>query len=119
MLLALCWTHLNHIARNNYFSSRVDVATYCYDDDLLNQLGLLNDIWWLFARAGMGQFIEMKDHTYGDLTLELLSTLHVEVTQGPRWQEAHIFFYLQWEFYELNLGALNDVFGFQPCLDLP
>jgi len=32
----------------------------------------------------MGQFIEMKDHTYGDLTLELLSTLHVEVTQGPR-----------------------------------
>jgi len=35
----------------------------------------------------MGQLIEIKDHIYGDLTLQLLSTLHVEVTRGPRCQE--------------------------------
>jgi len=67
----------------------------------------------------MGQFIGMKDHTYRDLIIEFLSTLHEEVTRGPRCQEGYIFFYLQGEFYELKFSALNDVFGFQPRLDLP
>jgi len=34
----------------------------------------------VICNGGMGQFIEMKDHTYRDLTLEFLSTSHVEVT---------------------------------------
>ena len=41
------------------------IATRYYDEELLGQLSLLDDIHWLFARGGMGQFIEMKDHTYG------------------------------------------------------
>ena len=46
------------------------VATRFYDEDLLVQLKLLDNILWLFARSAIGQFIEMKDHTYRDLTLE-------------------------------------------------
>jgi len=61
----------------------------------------------------------MKDHTYRDLTLEFLSTLHVGVTRGPRFQEGYISFYLQGGFHELNLNALNNVFGFLPSLDVP
>ena len=51
-------------------------------------MGLLEDMRWLFARGGMGQFIEMKDHTYRDLTLEFLSTLRVEVTSAAQCEEA-------------------------------
>ena len=45
------------------------MATRYYDEKLLAQLELLDDIRSLFARGGMGGFIEMKDHTYHDLTL--------------------------------------------------
>ena len=60
------------------------VAIRCYDEELLVRLGLLIDIRWLLARGGMGHFIEIKEHTYRDLTLEFLSTLHVEVIRGPQ-----------------------------------
>jgi len=73
-------THPDHIARYNSLNGRVIVHTCFYDEDLLNQLGLLNDIRLLFARGGVDQFIKMKVYTNSDLTLELLSTLHVEVT---------------------------------------
>ena len=59
------------------------VATQYYDDEVLNHLGLLDDIYWLFARARFGHFLETSDHTYRDLTLEFLSTLHVDVMGGP------------------------------------
>jgi len=60
------------------------VATHYYDEDLLVQMCLIEDIRWLFARGGMGLFIERKDHTYRDLRLEFLSTLHVEVMNGAQ-----------------------------------
>jgi len=47
-----------------------------------------------------------------------LSTLHVEVTSGPRCQEGYILFYLNREFYELNSSAFNSIFHFPPSLDL-
>jgi len=62
------------------------IVTRYYDEELLVQMGLLVDIRWLFARGGMGQFIEIKDHTYCNLTLEFLSTLHVKVTNGAQCQ---------------------------------
>ena len=70
------------------------VATRYYDEELLAQLGLLDDTWWLFARGGIGQFTEMKDHIYRDLTLEFHSTLHVNVVKGLECQEGYISFYL-------------------------
>jgi len=66
----------------------------------------------------MGQFIKMKYHTYRDLTLELSSTLHVDVTSGAQRQEGYISFYLQGQFYELNLSTFNEIFGFSPSLDV-
>ena len=59
------------------------VATRYYDENLLAQLGMLDDIRWLFAGGGMGHILELKEHIYWDLTLEFLSALHVEVTRGP------------------------------------
>ena len=56
---------------------------------------MLDDIRWLFPRGGIGHFLEIKEHTYQDLTLEFLSTLHVEVTRGPQCQAGYISFYLQ------------------------
>jgi len=47
---------------------------------------MLDDIRWLFARGGIGHFLEIKQHTYRDLTLEFLSALHVKVTRGPQCQ---------------------------------
>ena len=94
------------------------IATQYYDEELLGQMGLLDDIRWLFARNGMGQFIEMKDHTCHDLTLEFLSTLHVEVTSGAHCQEGYISFCLQGQFYELKSSAFNEIFGFPPGLDV-
>jgi len=55
----------------------------------------------LFARGGMGQFLETRDQTYWDLTLEFLSTLHIEVTSDPGCQESYILFYLNREFINL------------------
>jgi len=55
---------------------------------------------------------------YRNLTLEFLSTLHVEVTSGPRCQEGYISFYLNREFYKLNLSAFNSILGFSPSSDL-
>ena len=69
--------------------------------------------------GGLGYFIEIKEHTYRDLTLEFLSTLLIEVTQGPQCQAEYIFFYLQGKFYELNLGTFNSIFGLPPNMDLP
>jgi len=71
--------NLSHINCFSCLSSRCMIATHYYDEELLFQMGLLEDIRWLFARGWMGQFIEMKDHTYRDLTLEFLSALHVEI----------------------------------------
>ena len=55
---------------------------------------MLDDIHWLFARSGMGHFLELKEYKYRDLTLEFLSTLHVEVTRGSQCQAGYISFYL-------------------------
>jgi len=60
----------NHIEHFNCFSRSV-IATRYYVEKLIRQIGFFDDIQWLFAMGGMGQFIEMKDHTY-----------HVEVTSG-------------------------------------
>ena len=66
----------------------------------------------------MEHFVERKDHTYRDLTLEFLSTLHVEVTSGAQCQEGYISFYLLGHFYEFNLSAFNEIFSFPPSLDV-
>ena len=63
-------------------------------------------------------FLELKEHTYRNLTLEFLSTLHVEVTRGPKCQAGYISFYLQGQLYELNSGTFNSIFGFSPSMDL-
>ena len=83
------------------------MATRYDDKELLGHLGLLDDILW------------MKEHTYRDLILEFLSTLHVEVTRGAHYQARYISSYLQGQFYELNLGTVNNIFGFPPSMDLP
>jgi len=67
----------------------------------------------------MGQFLEIRDHTYHDPSLEFLRKLHVEVMSGPCCQEGYIFFYLYRKFDEPNLSALNSIFDFPPSLDLP
>ena len=94
------------------------VAIGYYYEDAFNCLRLLDDIRWLLAQGGTGQFLKTRDHTYRDLTLEFLSTLHVEVTSGPRCQEGNIFFYHNREFYELNLSFFNSIFGFPPSMGL-
>ena len=72
-----------------------DYGNCYYDEELLACLGMLDDLRWLFEWGVMGHFIEIKEHTYWDLTLEFLSTLHVEVTRGPQCQAGYISFYLQ------------------------
>ena len=94
------------------------VATRYYDEELLARLRMLDDIRWLFVIGGVGNFLGIKEHTYRDLTLEFLSTLLVEVTRGPQCQNGCISFYLQGQFYELNLGTFNSIFGFPPSMDL-
>jgi len=76
-------TNLRRVARYNALRSKLLAATHYFNGNLLASLGLLDDIRWLFARGGMGQFLETRDHTYHDLTLEFLSTLYVQVTRGP------------------------------------
>jgi len=98
-------------------SSKLVVATRSYDKDLLTRLGLLDNIHRLFA--SMGQFLEIRDHTYRDLILKFLSTLHVEMTSGPHCQEGYISFYLNRDFYKLNLSAFNSILAFPPSMDLP
>ena len=77
-------THPVHVARYNCLNEHAVVTTRYYDEDLLARLGILDDIHWLFARGGMGHFLELKEHTYRDMTLDFLSTLHVKVTRGPQ-----------------------------------
>jgi len=64
-------------------SSKIIIVTQYFDEDLLTSLGLLDDVRWLFAHGGMGKFLETRDQTYYDLTLEFLRTLNVEVAGGP------------------------------------
>jgi len=112
-------TYLNHAARYDCLNERLVVATTYFDEELLAWLGMLDDIRWLFAQGGKGHFLENKEHTYRDLTLEFLSTLRVEVTRGPQCQVGCISFYLQDQFYELNLGTFSSIFSFPPSMDLP
>jgi len=44
-----------------------------------------------YCTGGIGYLIEMKEHTYQDLTLEFMSTLHIELTRGPnvKWDTLH------------------------------
>jgi len=65
-----------------------------------------------------GTLLEIKEHIYWDLTLEFLSTLHVEVTKGLQCQAGYVLFYLQGQFYKLNLGTFNGTFDFSPSMDL-
>ena len=92
-------TNLEHVARFNCLSSRRIVVIRYYDDELLNQMGLLDDIRWLFARGEMGQFIELRDHT-PYLNLRILEYLTRRHHLRPRCQQAYISFYLQGQFYE-------------------
>ena len=94
------------------------VTTRCYDEELLARLGMLDDIRWLFTRASMGRFLEVKEHTCQDLTLEFLSTVHIEDTRGPQCQAGYTSFYLQRQLYKLSLGTFNSIFGFPPSMDL-
>jgi len=107
----------SYIEHVKCLSSRYVIATRYYDEKLLVLMGLLEDIMWLFARGEMGQFIEMEDHAYCDLTFEFFSTLNVEVTSGAQ-RQVYISFYLQGQFYELNSSAFNEIFGFSPSLDV-
>jgi len=75
-----------HVARYNCLNKQMVVVTRYYDEELLARLGMLDDIRWLFARGGMGHFLEIKEHTYRNLTLEFLSALYVKVTGGPQCQ---------------------------------
>jgi len=77
-------THLDHVARYDGLNGHMVVATGYYDKELLAWIGMLDDIRWLFIRGSMGHFSEIKEHTYRDLTLEFLCTLHVEVSRGSQ-----------------------------------
>jgi len=92
------------------------IATQYYDEVLLGQMDLLDDIRWLFVRGGIGQFIEMKDHTYHDLTLNFLvfymSRSPVEL--NVQW----VIYHFICKFNELNLCAFNEIFDFLPNLDV-
>jgi len=59
------------------------------------QLRLLDDIIWLFARGGMGEFIEMEDQTYKDLTLTFFRTLHMEGTGALNVRGLYIILFLE------------------------
>jgi len=91
----LSLTHLDHVGRYNCLDKYMVVATRCYDEDFLARLKMLDDTRWLFAKSGIRYILELKEHTYRDLTLEFLRTLHVEVTRGPHCQAGYISFYLQ------------------------
>ena len=66
--------HPDYVARHNCLNGHVVIATKYYDEDLLARLKMLDDIHWLFARGGMSHFLELKEHTYRDLTLEFKYT---------------------------------------------
>ena len=83
-------TNSEHVAGYTCSNERIIVATRYYDEELLGRLGLLDDTRWLFACEGMRHFIEMKEQTYRDYTLEFQSTLHVEVTREPQCQVGYI-----------------------------
>jgi len=76
--------HPVHITRYNCLNECIVIETRYYDEELLARFRMLDDIRWLFARGGMGHFLEIKEHTYQGLTLGFLSTLHVVVTRGPQ-----------------------------------
>ena len=46
-------THLDNVARYNCLNERMVMATRYYDEDLLAQVKMLDDIRWLFLRCGM------------------------------------------------------------------
>jgi len=68
------------------------MATTYYDKELLARLRILDDIRWLFTRGGLRHFLEIKEHTYRDLTLEFLSKLYIEIIRGPQCQAEYISF---------------------------
>jgi len=43
-----------HVTYYNHLSGKDVMATHYYDEDLLKQVGLLNDIMWLFTSGGGG-----------------------------------------------------------------
>ena len=58
-------THLDHVTRYNYLNECMVVVTSYYDEELLAQLGMLDDIRWLFARGGMRLFRNQRAYISG------------------------------------------------------
>ena len=77
-------TNPEYITRYNALNSKLLVAARYYNEDVLSCFKLLDDIHQLFARGRMGQFLEITDHAYPGVSLEFLSTLHVEVMSDLR-----------------------------------
>jgi len=44
-------TNIDHISRYNVLSSKLIVATCYFDKGFLTSLGLMDDIFWVFARG--------------------------------------------------------------------
>jgi len=106
-----------HLKRFKTLASRPLFPTRYYDEYTLTRLGLLDDIYWLFQRVGMRQFLDVRHHTYRSITLEILSTIHVEILQGHRCNDGLVSFRLNGILHELTLDQFNAIYNLPTNVD--
>ncbi|KAK4415036.1 hypothetical protein Salat_2610700 [Sesamum alatum] len=112
--------------RNRYegLHSRTITNTRYIDNEVLDMLGISDDVEYLFAGLGWHYFMFTRWPTYPRLVREFLSSLRVEgILSGPHVDRGRITFRFRLIEGRMNLAQFNAIFGrrrtMQPVLNLP
>ncbi|KAK4424560.1 hypothetical protein Salat_1649500 [Sesamum alatum] len=82
------------------------------DNEVLDVLGISNDVEYLFSRLGWHGFTFTRRATYPRIVLEFLSTLQVEgILSGPRVATGHIICRLMTTEVHMAPADFNEIFG--------
>lgn len=97
--------------RYNVLVKRKIVNTKYLDDQVLETLGLADDITWMLDNVGWSTFAHTRYPTLIGPTLEFLSSLNADILQGEGCEEGRITFRLFNNDHVLNLEEFNSIFS--------
>src|SRR5438067_1966173 len=102
-----------HRDRFDTLRRRAIVPTRYLDFDLINVLGIREDVDYLAESLHWSQFIHLQEVAYIGLVYEFLSTLEVQLLKGPNMREGLCTFRLDNRDRQLVLHEVAQIFGFR------
>ncbi|KAK4424054.1 hypothetical protein Salat_1598800 [Sesamum alatum] len=108
----LPYMDLDDCNRYEGLRSRTITNTPYIDNEVLDVLGISDDVEYLFARLGWHDFMFTRWPTYPRLVREFLSSLRVEgILSGPHVDRGRITFHFRHIEGRMILAQFNTIFG--------